>query len=97
MWRCLSSSKVGNFLHQINDDANLRQAGREEIDVKFQSMSIQQTNDDANFNFLPTQAELLLRLTQHWKPSETPVMCTHFVLCPSRQKGIWDIEALLFQ
>ena len=26
---CLCSSKGGNFLHQINDDANLRQAGRE--------------------------------------------------------------------
>ena len=24
-------------------------------------------------------------------------MCTHFVLCPRTRKGIWDIEALLFQ
>ncbi len=30
MWHCLSSSNVRIFLHQINDDANLRQAGREE-------------------------------------------------------------------
>ncbi len=37
---CLCSSKGRNFLHQINDDANLRQAGREGMNDKFGSMSI---------------------------------------------------------
>ncbi len=57
---CLCSSKGGNFLHQINDDANLRQTGREKIDIKFGSASILQINDDANFYPPPTKAVLLL-------------------------------------
>ncbi len=34
MLRCLCSSKGEKILSQINNDANLRQAGREEEDVK---------------------------------------------------------------
>ncbi len=69
---CLCSSKKEDDIKPNGDDAKLRQSRREEMSKFWEHEHLLQINADANFNFPPTEAVLLLRQTQHWKPMRTP-------------------------
>ncbi len=69
---CPCSSKKEDNIQPNGDDAKLRQSRREEMSKFWEHEHLLQINADANFNFPPTEAVLLLRQTQHWKPMRTP-------------------------
>ncbi len=58
---CLCSSKKEDDIKPNGDNAKLRQSRREEMSKFWEHEHLLQINADANFNFPPTEAVLLLR------------------------------------